>query len=231
MCFFLSVPDVVINSLPDAPVKWSAYSLCVDDWCDAQDNVSNWCVAQVCSFRSFRCDLMPVLGTGGVQVVAADISTVRVHFKGWASKWDETLSRASNKLAELGTHTSGKDTGWGKRQQGVQCKYTGADFSAIGDKLRQWNVSEGGAGSLSPTLQTTATTARGGSTAFEIFWRDEVVDAVDCLLTSSFTENTDIPIANNFLREVIDALVKSFKEKQFNKGKLQLLNRILLLDE
>lgn len=164
-----------------------------------------------------------------MQVVAADTNTVRVHFKGWASKWDETLSRASNKLAELGTHTSGKDTGWGKRQQGVLSKYTGPDLAAIGDKLRMRGEADGDTASPPPLPPSIG--ARSTATSFDTFWRDEVVNAVDCVLTSSFADSSDIPYANNFLREVIDALVNSFKDRQFNKGKLQLLSRIMSLDE
>ena len=163
--------------------------------------------------------------------MAADPNTVRVHFKGWASKWDETLSRASNKLAELGTYTSGKDTGWSKRQQGLPCKLSGNELLAIGDKLRHFTapVSVDGAAPSSPFCAG----GSGGSaaTTFEQFWRDDVVPAVDWILTSSFADCADVPIANNFLREVIDVLIKALQDRQFTMGRHQLLSRILMLEE
>eukprot|EP00636_Phaeomonas_parva_P000003 CAMPEP_0118852994 /NCGR_PEP_ID=MMETSP1163-20130328/1755_1 /TAXON_ID=124430 /ORGANISM="Phaeomonas parva, Strain CCMP2877" /LENGTH=230 /DNA_ID=CAMNT_0006785471 /DNA_START=225 /DNA_END=913 /DNA_ORIENTATION=+ len=76
---------------------WTGQELAVDDWVDALDTENVWRVAQV---------------------IDATDATVTIHYKNWGSKWDDTIPRASAKLAPVGTHTSGKDTGWKKRTAG-----------------------------------------------------------------------------------------------------------------
>ena len=149
---------------------------------------------------------------------------MKVHFKGWAAKWDEAFPRVSNKLAELGTHTSGKDTGAANRQQGLPCKLSGEDISALIDKLQRLATAE-------TSADVPVATSSSAMSSFELFWRDEIVPAVDCILTSAFPDPADVPVANNFLREVLEVLVHKLKEGKFNIGSNQMLRRMLILEE
>jgi hypothetical protein len=173
-------------------VKWSGFSLKVGDWCDALDSINNWCVAQI---------------------VEADANVVKVHFKGWASKWDEVVSRASAKLAELGTHTSGKDTGWGKRVQGNLCKYTAGDLENLREMMHRKN-SDGG----SP------------SPADELSDFNQIRDVAETILISSHDPHL-VPLMNAFLRDVLTNIAKDLASEMFSMGQQQLLFRLFLLDE
>lgn len=162
----------------------------VGDWCDALDNINNWCVAQV---------------------VEADANVVKVHFKGWASKWDEVLSRASGKLAELGTHTSGKDTGWAKRVQGNICKYTSTDL----EKLRE----------LIHRKSNESTITQDDLSDF-----NQIREVAETILISAHEPNL-IPLMNSFLRDVLSRIANDLACEVFTMGHQQLLSRIFFLDE
>jgi hypothetical protein len=169
----------------------------VGDWCDALDNINNWCVAQI---------------------VEADANVVKVHFKGWAPKWDEVLSRASSKLAELGTHTSGKDTGWGKRTQGNLCPYTATALEKLRDWLQRKN-SEGSVASSPPS-----------STEDLISDFSQIREVAETILISAH-EPALIPAMNSFLRDVLASIAKDLSMEIFSRGQQQLLSRLFFLDE
>ncbi|CAN0550697.1 unnamed protein product, partial [Ectocarpus sp. 12 AP-2014] len=82
----------------EEPLSWSAHSLTVGDWLDARDSDGTWCVAQV---------------------VRIEGESMRVHFQGYHSRYDEDIRVESLKLAKLGTHTSGRDTGQSTRRPGA----------------------------------------------------------------------------------------------------------------
>lgn len=173
----------------DGPIKWSGFALKVGDWCDALDNINNWCVAQV---------------------VEADANVVKVHFKGWASKWDEVLSRASGKLAELGTHTSGKDTGWAKRVQGNLCKYTSAEIENLRELIHRK--------SDDPTTQD------------DLSDFNQIREVAETILISAHEPHL-IPLMNAFLRDVLSSIAKDLSQEVCTLGHQQLLSRLLFLDE
>jgi hypothetical protein len=64
---------------------------------DVKDTVNKWCVAEVLKLTD---------------------TEVTVHYKGWGAKYDDTITKDSDRLAALGTHTTGKDTGYAQRSQG-----------------------------------------------------------------------------------------------------------------
>jgi hypothetical protein len=86
----------------------------VGDWVDARDTVNKWCVGQVLSISD---------------------RTVRIHYKGWSAQYDDDLPKDSPRLAELGKHTSGKDTGWGNRKQGTVWNVSAADIAEVRRKI------------------------------------------------------------------------------------------------
>ncbi|KAG5186083.1 hypothetical protein JKP88DRAFT_310040, partial [Tribonema minus] len=71
---------------PGLAEEWSAHALREGDWVDARDRTSKW---------------MPA------QIVAATADAVTVQYKAWAPKWNETIPRASTRLAAPGARTGG----------------------------------------------------------------------------------------------------------------------------
>lgn len=170
----------------DAPAKWSGHLLKTGDWVDARDTVNKWCVAQV---------------------VDSNEETVTVHYKGWASKWDEAIPRDSPRLAELGTQTRGQDTGHNQRQQGQQSQLTAEDVQEMSRRVAACTDSAG---------------------ADEHFWMGDLPHFVERGLTSSFVNLSVLPHLNRFFQQLLDVVVQELvSDREVSPNIMLMLNRLL----
>lgn len=174
-----------------APSKWSPYTLQVGDWCDARDSVNTWCVGQI---------------------VECNDNAVKVHFKGWASKWDEVIPRSSPRLAELRHHTAGLDTGCSKRVQGAVWDISAEQLNVLSQRL---------AGSHQLSAEDR-----------DVLWNAELPSLVERLLSSSYCSSSVIAAVSVVLRDIITLLVGTLKDvcEEFTPGKQQMLCRLVGID-
>ena len=148
---------------------WSGFSLQLEDWVDCRDTEDVWRVAQVISMTE---------------------DSVTVHYKNWGSKWDETLPKTSAKLAQIGSHTSGRDTGWTKRQQGGI-----------------WDVSLEAIERFREKLEANAEQKRAEPESNEGFWKVELPNFVEDCLTSNFEDDAVLPAVVELMRGVMDVIL------------------------
>ena len=154
--------------------KWSAYDLNEGDWVDCKDTVNKWCVAKV------------------VKVTETEVT---IHYKGWSSKYDDTMSKDSSKLAKVGTHTSGKDTGNDKRQQGVRWDLTKAQLIEMVSRVEKECASED---------------------HNENFWKGELPEFVEQCMSSTLTdaELASGDAVNDFLVQLMKYFVGKLSQTE-----------------
>ena len=141
---------------------------------------------------------------------------MKLHYKGWASKWDERVSRSSPKLAELGTQTSGKDTGWVQRQQGSTLDLRIEQIENMKTRLLY---------STSTSTSTTLTEEEKNDGTIDQFWSGDLSSFIETILSSNYSDPSIIPHVNVFIKEVILALIQRImSNEEMNPGRLQLLD-------
>lgn len=157
----------------DAPPVWSPHVLKVGDWVDAKDTVNKWCVAQV---------------------VEANEEVVKIHYKGWAAKWDEEVPRSdTTKLSEHGTHTKGKDTGYGRRAQGDMWELPIESIRETQDRML--------------SIFQAMNEDQKVSEEDEQFMKGDLPAFVEKCLTSTIDPPEHVPAMNGFLKHVFMLIV------------------------
>eukprot|EP00937_MAST-01D_sp_MAST-1D-sp2_P002109 g2109.t1 len=154
--------------------EWSAHQLKEGDWVDALDTVQTWRVAQVIELEEER---------------------VKVHFKNWGARWDRWCRKGGRELAELASHTAGKDTGWSQRAAGAAWAVSAADVDGMIEQLRAAST-----GQLPPQEA-------------DALLRADVPHFVEACLSSTFTDPQmakGVRI-NGFLQEVLVAFARDLR--------------------
>lgn len=220
-------------------VKWSPFvDLQVNDYCDALDTKNRWCKAKVVSVEFDSSDSsggVPADGESTAQFSMngeRQIVGISIHYCGWSNKWDATFKERDTmltRLAKVGTHTAGVDTGFNAQNTSLDLSSTrltdlvdklahvymdwmnapmlhehkrkmcGADGKEI---LPQWLVSR--RDSKSTTLMQGDLKAL---SAVEMLFSKELPDFVDRVLNVSLTSGTKSNSVPSIIGHVNDTLL------------------------
>ena len=182
----------------DAAKRWNAFQLEVGHTCDAKDSIGTWLVGQV---------------------IDMDESSVKIHYKGRHTSSDETILRASARLAQLGTHTKGREIGTVNAiQQGQLIDLSTDELMDMSEKLK--------AASL-PAVPPPGTPA---NVAFESFWQKDLYSFIEKILSSAFRDPSVVPAVNRFIRQVLEEIVNQINIGHVNYPMIQMLNRLFGYD-
>ncbi|CBJ30122.1 conserved unknown protein [Ectocarpus siliculosus] len=190
----------------EEPLSWSAHSLTVGDWLDARDSDGTWCVAQV---------------------VRIEGESMRVHFQGYHSRYDEDIRVESLKLAKLGTHTSGRDTGQSTRRPGAPWGITPNEVrdvirrvkGLLPEVLREGEVGSGdgyggggGQGQHGPEAR---------------LWEMDLPAFIERCLSSSINDLQALPFINDLFKLVLEIIaVRLWKPAPMPRHLLQTMSRL-----
>ncbi|CAM9482017.1 unnamed protein product [Scytosiphon promiscuus] len=189
----------------EEPLSWSAHSLTVGDWLDARDSDGTWCVAQV---------------------VRIEGEIMRVHFQGYSSKYDEDIRLESSKLAKLGTHTAGRDTGQSTRRPGAPWAITPHEVRQVISRVKGLlpSVLREGEGGVPGEGYGGAGQGQGVEARL---WEMDLPAFIERCLSSSVNDLEALPCINDLFKLVLEVIaVRLWQPAPMPRHLLQTLTRL-----
>ncbi|CAM9701683.1 unnamed protein product, partial [Hapterophycus canaliculatus] len=189
----------------EEPLSWSAHSLMVGDWLDARDSDGTWCVAQV---------------------VRIEGETMRVHFQGYSSKYDEDIRLESPKLAKLGTHTAGRDTGQSTRRPGAPWGITPNEVRQVISRIKSIlpSILRDGEGGVPGEGYGGAGQGQGVEARL---WEMDLPAFIERCLSSSINDLQALPFINDLFKLVLEIIaVRLWQSAPMPRHLLQTLTRL-----